>query len=146
MMFSSNQVLEISGSMRQLEAAIEFAMMYSGRAECFTRHEKPSKCVYQITYDGRYCIGWSLHDRDAPPDGWSEYPFDYDPKIISAVVQQWLEKAPKPIDEHEGFDGSHRIGFLLRECSGNRWKDWGGIKNGLHCIITLRPFWCFYAK
>lgn len=145
MMFSSNQVFEISGDMKQLETAIEFSMRYSGQEPCFTRNDKPAKCVYQITDDNRYCIGWALHG-ETPPDGWSEYPFDYDPKIISAIVCQWLEKVPKPIDEHEGFDGAHRIGFLLQESGGNRWKDLEGIKNGFHCIITLKPFWCFYAK
>ena len=58
-MFSSNQVLEISGSLDQLETAIDFAMAYSGQKECFTRRDRPAKCVYQITEDGRYCIGWN---------------------------------------------------------------------------------------
>lgn len=145
MMFSSNQVLEISGDMCQLESAIEFSMKYSGEAECFSRHNKPSKCVYQTTDDGRYCIGWTLCD-ETPPDGWSEYPFSYDPKIISAIVRQWLENAPKPFDENAKWDGAHCIGFLLQESGGNRWKEQEAIKNGHRCIITLRPFWCFYAK
>lgn len=145
MMFSSNQVLEISGDMRQLEAAIEFAMRYSDQNECFMRREKPAKCVYQISDDGRYCIGWALHD-EVPPDGWSEYPFDYDPKIIGPVVRQWIEKAPRPFDENAELDGSHHIGFLLQESGGSRWAEQERIKNGWRCIITIRPFWCFYAK
>ena len=145
MMFSSNQVLEISGDMRQLEAAVEFAMRYSGQNECFTRREKPAKCVYQVSDDGRYCIGWALRDEELP-DGWSEYPFDYDPKIIGAVVQQWIEKEPRPFDENAGWDGSHHIGFLLQESGGSRWKEQEQIKNGWRCIITIRPFWCLYAK
>lgn len=145
MMLSSNQVLEISGSMRQLAQAIKFVMIYSDYTHFFTRNDRPAKCVYQTTDDGLYCIGWSGHG-ETPPDGWKEYPFDYDPDIIGAIAQQWLENAPKPVDENMGNDGSHNIGFLLQESVGRRWEDQKQIKNGHRCIFTLRPFWCFYAK
>ena len=95
-MFSSNQVLEISGSLDQLETAIDFAMAYSGQKECFTRRDRPAKCVYQITEDGRYCIGWNYGGVE---DGWTKYPFDYDAKIISQIVRQYVEKAEKPVNE-----------------------------------------------
>lgn len=58
--FSSNQVLEISGSFGQLQVALEFALKMSGN----------SKCVYQITEDGRYRIG-KVYDK--PKEGWNEF-------------------------------------------------------------------------
>lgn len=143
MMFSSNQVLEISGSLNQLEAAIDFAMMYSGKKECFTRKARPAKCVYQITDDGRYCIGWSFEGTE---EGWTEYPFDYDAKIISDIVRQYIGKAKKPINEFDGYDGSSHIGFLLQEGGGKTYEERDAVKNHFYCIVSIRPFWCFYAK
>lgn len=144
MMFSSNQVLEISGSLDQLQAAIEFAVAYSGYKESFTRRDKPAKCVYQITDDGRYCIGWNYGELEK---GWTEYPFDYDAKIISEIVRQYINKAKKPFNEFDGYDGSTHIGFLLQEGPGRRDYDgWDAVKNHFYCIVSIRPFWCFYAK
>ena len=48
-MFSSNQVLEVSGDLghrNDLYNALEFALRVSGEIDCFTRAENPSKCVY----------------------------------------------------------------------------------------------------
>jgi len=144
-MFSSNQVLEISGEMDQMEAAISFALEYSGDTRCFTRLEQPSRCVFQTTADGRYCIGWALHSKETP-EGWSEFPFDYDAAIIAQIVRQWLEKTPPPHNENACWDGTSKLGFLLQESGGCRWKEREGIKTGNRCIVTIRPYWCYYAK
>lgn len=145
MMLSSNQVLEISGSMDQLEAAIEFAMTYSGEKECFTRRDSPAKCVYQVTDDGRYCIGWNPHARTR--EGWIEYPFDYDAKIISQIVRQHIEKAEKPFNKFGGYDGISAVGFLLQEGPGGKtYDERSRIKENFYCIVNIRPFWCYYAK
>lgn len=144
MMFSSNQVLEISGSLDQLEVAIEFAVTYSGQKECFTRRDRPAKCVYQVTDDGRYCIGWSFNRTE---DGWTEYPFDYDAKIISQIVCQHINKAKKPFNEFDGYDGTSKVGFLLQEGTGGKTcEERSRVKNGFYCIVNIRPFWCYYAK
>ena len=66
-MFSSEQIFEISGDMGQLEKAIKFAISMFG-----------SKCEsYQISEDGKYCLGWMVKD------GWKPFPFDFDAHIIS---------------------------------------------------------------
>ena len=50
-MFSSEQVFEISGEISQLEATIKFAIgMYEIGKDGVT---------YQITEDGKYCLGWA---------------------------------------------------------------------------------------
>lgn len=144
-MFSSNQVLEISGGMDQIEAAIGFALKYSGHTQCFTRIEQPSRCVFQTTADGRYCIGWALR-KEETPEGWAEFPFDYDAAIIARIVRQWLEKTPLPHNDNECYDGTSKLGFLLQESGGCRWKERERIKTGSRCIVTIRPYWCFYAK
>ena len=67
MMFSSNQILEVSGSLsnrNELEEVLEFALKYSGV------NREGGKFLYQITEDRKYCIGWWA---DYVPDGWLEY-------------------------------------------------------------------------
>lgn len=144
MMFSSNQVLEISGSLDQLEAAIEFAMMYSGQKRYFTRKDNPAKCVYQVTDDGRYCIGWNFNGTK---NGWTEYQFDYDVNIISRIVRQYIEKSEKPVNEFGDYDGISEVGFLLQEGPGGKtYDERSRVKENFYCIVNIRPFWCYYAK
>lgn len=79
-MFSSNQILEVSGSLsneHELENALEFALKCSGNYKNMEKSEidRGCKLLYQITEDGKYCIGWGFKDV---PDGWIEYPFRFD--------------------------------------------------------------------
>ena len=88
-MFSSNQVLEVSGDLGHrgdLKNALEFALKKSGDYESFTRSDRPSKCVFQITGCGDYCIGWGCHDEN-PEDGWTEFQFDFDIDIVAAIIK-----------------------------------------------------------
>lgn len=62
--------------------------------------------------------------------------------VIPDPVVPGIREAIGQLQEH----GSHHIGFLLQESGGSRWKEQEQIKNGWRCIITIRPFWCFYAK
>ena len=82
-MFSSNQILEISGCLsdaEELKIALEFALSSAGYLKAFTNVTKADcKCVFQITKDGRYCIGYAYNK---PETGWIEYPFDFDLSII----------------------------------------------------------------
>ena len=86
MMFSSNQVFEISGSMDQLPIALQFALDYSDHARAMTQREieRGCKLVYQIAKDGKYCIGWAFKDIQ---EGWQEYPFDFDVEIVAQPIQ-----------------------------------------------------------
>ena len=91
MMFSSNQVFEISGSMDQLPIALQFALDYSDHARAMTPREieRGCKLVYQIAKDGKYCIGWAFKDIQ---EGWQEYPFDFDVEIVARIIAQYLGK------------------------------------------------------
>lgn len=139
MMFSSNQILEFSGSLchkDELKHALEFAIKASGWYEPMTREEKPCPCTYQITEDGRYCIGWG------EKDGWSQFPFDFDVDIIAQIIVKHLAKQKV---EDGGLDGSYDAGFLMKIIP-NSFSDDNGIKNPFYGIVSFEPYTCFYAK
>jgi len=138
-MFSTNEILEISGDLSfpgQLESALEFALKYSGNDKNMLQSEidRGCKLVYQITEDGKYCIGWAFEDV---PTGWLEYPFKFDIKIVSNIIRQHLETFP---EENNGWDGSYYKGFVMK-C-----RDCSGIENHFYCIVYFKPYTCFYAK
>lgn len=140
MMFTSNQVLELSGSLDQVQAAIEFAFNYSGYQKSFTRKDSPAKCTYQITDDGRYCLGWSYGSLEK---GWNEFPFDFDVGIIALIVKQHLEKQKI---SYTDYDGSHAKGFLMRAVEDSFSLEEPNIKSPFCGIVEFSPFTCFYAK
>lgn len=129
-MFSSEQVFEVSGDMSQLEKTISFAIdMYGNR----------KKISYQITEDGKYCLGW--HDDE----GWNEYPFDFDPHIVAEIVKQHLEKQDCE-DPYDWADGSSDKGFLMKAIPQTFADTANGIKHPFYGIVSIEPFMNFYAK
>ena len=110
MMFSSNQKLEVSGCLShkdELYTALEFALKISGNLSAFNNVTKADiRCVYQITNDGRYCIGKSY---GKPEDGWNEFPFDFDLSIISQIIIKHLNKQHI---NYSGYDGGYEKGRL----------------------------------
>ena len=136
-MFSSNQILEISGSLsnrNELEEVLEFALKYSGM------NQGVSNLLYQITEDGKYCIGWRA---DYVPKGWLEYPFKFDINIVSQIIRQHLESFPV---QKVLCGGSYEKGFIMK-CIGE-WmcSEKDGIKNPFYGIIYFKPYTCFYSK
>ncbi len=141
-MFSSNQILEVSGCLthtNELRNALEFALKASGNLPIFTRPDRPTKCVYQITDKGSFCIGWSPFDAVEVKKGWNEFHFDFDLDIISAIIIQHLKKQDF---EHSGGDGSYDKGFIMSASIEND----DAVKNPFYCIVEFRPFTCYYAK
>jgi len=143
-MFSSNQILEISGCLEHsddLYNALEFALKVTGDLKSFTHTTKADvKCVYQITEDGKYCIGRAY---GKPEGGWKEYPFDFDLNIISQIVTKHLLK--KDI-KYGGWDGSYEKGFVMQAIAMSFSDEENGIKNPFYGIVKFEPFTCFYAK
>ena len=137
-MFSSNQILDITGSLDQITSALNFAMAYSGQLNRFSDAEQKRGCkiVFQITKDGKYCIGWGFGDV---PSGWTEYQFKPDSQIISAIIKQRLMEAPCP---EGGLDGSYERGFRVRQIDFQT----EGVENPFYGIIYFEPYICFYAK
>lgn len=145
MMFSSNQILEVSGSLHNTEylyTALEFALKLSGYINSFTvtRKDKPSKCVYQITEDGRYCIGWAYGEVEK---GWSEFPFEFDLSIISQIIIKHLQKQEIKKDI---WEGSYEKGFLMKYVVDSLSDERNGIKKPFYAIVEFCPYTCFYAK
>ena len=142
-MFSSNQILEISGSIEHKEdlyKALKFVLDYSGDLECFKREKEPAKCVYQITKDGRYCLGWSYGDVKM---GWNEFEFDFNLKKISKIIKNHLDKQKL---SHSEYDGTYKKGFLLKPIEKSFADEKNGIKKPFYGIIEIKPYACFYHK
>lgn len=142
MMFSSNQILEISGELGMgnvLENALRFALEYSGKIKNLEQSEidRGCKLVYQVTKSGKYCIGWGFGDI---PRGWQEYPFKFDIGIVSAIIRQHLMGFPIKDDE---WDGSYSHGFLMKAAKEYENTD---IENSFYCIVYFEPYTCFYSK
>lgn len=143
MMFSSNQILEFSGCLShsgELYNALEFALKASGELDCFTRTDRPAKCVYQITEDGRYCIGWAF---DGVKEGWNEFQFDFDLSIISQIITKHLEKQEV---ERDMWDGSYSKGFIMSAIPESMGSEYKGIKEPFYGIVEFKPYTCFYSK
>ena len=146
MMFSSNQILEVSGTLshlEQLESALEFALKYSGQAKNMNQEEIDRGCkfVYQITKDGKYCIGWGFKDV---PEGWNEYPFRFEIDIVSRIIRQHLESFPK--EKGNDYDGSYSKGFVMKCSEESMSSEKDGIKKPFYCIVYFKPYTCFYSK
>lgn len=145
MMFSSNQIFQISGDLGikgDLQSSLEFALKKAGDYEHFTRRDNPSKCVYQIGADGAYYLGWNLY-KETEKTGWTEFPFDFDVVIIASIIEQHLKKQTSINinDSDLRGDGSTHKGFLLTDVPYN-----SPIENSFYGIIKIVPFECYYAK
>jgi hypothetical protein len=144
-MFSSNQILEVSGCLShagELLSALEFALKFSDNLASFSalKTKADIRCVYQITDDGRYCIGKSYGE---PKTGWNEFPFDFDLDIIAAIIAKHLAKQEI---KYGVWDGSYDKGFLMKVIEDSFADEENGIKNPSCGIVEFSPYTCFYAK
>ena len=143
-MFSSNQIFDISGEFEQLAPTLEFALEADDNWDCLHRKEDPAHFYYQIGEDGTFFIHIGFPKYAHPEDGWKEYPFRFDLKIISLIIQQHLENLEVPNDWAD-VDGFYKKGFLLKNGAGREssddWEEWDEW-----CDLSIRPFWCCYAK
>ena len=143
-MFSSNQILEISGCLsdaEELKRALEFALSSADYLKAFTNVTKVDcKCVFQLTKDGRYCIGYAYNK---PETGWIEYPFDFDLSIISQIIVKHLDKQEI---QYGQWDGSYHKGFKMKAIEGSFAEEANGIMHPWYGIVEFEPYTCFYAK
>lgn len=130
-MFSSDQIFEVSGDMQQLEKTIRFAIDMNGIGK--------SGICYQKTEDGKFCLGWG------DEEGWSPFPFDFDPHIVAEIVKQHLEKQDCE-DPYAWADGSSGKGFLMKVIPGTCADKYKGIKNPFYGIVSIEPFMNYYSK
>lgn len=130
-MFSSEQIFEVSGEMEQLEMTIEFAIKMHGIGK--------SGISYQITDDGKYCLGWG------DEKGWTKLPFDFDAHIVSEIVKQHLKKQEIE-DPYSYDDGTSELGFLMKVIPCTFSDERNGIKHPFYGIVSIEPYFNFYAK
>jgi hypothetical protein len=130
-MFSSDQIFEVSGDMSQLEKTIRFAIDMNGIGK--------SGICYQKTEDGKFCLGWG------DEEGWSPFPFDFDPHIVAEIVKQHLEKQDCK-DPYAWADGSSDKGFLMKAIPETCADEYKGIKHPFYGIVSIEPFMNFYSK
>lgn len=151
MFFSSNQILQVSGKLDDIETALSFALKLSGHDKNLTQKERDRGCklVYQITTSGRYCIGWGFGEA---PSGWSEYPFDFQTDIVAKIIAQYLKKQKHiNANKYDDYDGSCGDGFIMKH--DDSIYDWDKnkvgtchIENPNYCIVYFQAFKNYYAK
>ncbi len=144
-MFSSNQVLEVSGSLlheNEIESALEFALKYSGEEKNMQPKEikRGCKLLYQITKDGKYCIGWGF---ESIPEGWLEYPFKFDIGIVSRIIRKHIYDFPLEVGN---LDGNYEKGFIMQCINKCMSAEKDGIKSPDYGIVYFKPYTCFYSK
>lgn len=139
-MFASNQVLSISGQLteKSLYNALAFAINVSGNMQSFI--EKNTQCVYQITDDEKYCIGWAY---GAIPSGWEKFEFEFSLKDITNSIMDYL--IPQKLEE-DIWDGLYRKGFLMEAIPESISDISDGVKSPFYGIVSFKAFTCFYSK
>ena len=135
-MFSSNQLLEVSGTFYQLECALCFAINYCEANE--------KNLVFQTTEDGKFCIGWK--PESGTTKGWQDFQFDYDSEIVAKIIIQFLQKQKYKESPYEYFDGGTNSGFLMKVIPETFSDEENGIKNPFYGIISFETFTNFYSK
>lgn len=140
-MFSSNQTLKISGVFTQLKHALQFALEHSGyRYFCFQR-----------TSDS-YCIGWmtmNTKGEHVAEKGWTKFQFDFDYDIVAKIVEQELRKIAtetKMENPYDYADGSSNLGFIIENILPLFSDECRGIKKPFYGIISIKPYYNYYAK
>jgi hypothetical protein len=130
-MFSSNQVLEISGDISHgldLYNALKYVIELHGS----------NIRSFQITNDGKYVLGW-IENKE----GWTAYPFEVTLDILEPIIREFLNKQNVKEDI---WDGSYNKGFLIKSVDETFADMQNYIKNPFYGIISIEPFTCFYSK
>lgn len=143
-MLSSNQVLDISCAFNALPHVIDFAFGLAGEKRSMTTGLRPvRRPAWKVTNSGLYCLGSRfIHDNT-----WQEYPFNYDPQILSDIVIQWLKKQPEP--DNSNTDGIQDIGARVRGYASVFHDDPDKareVQTPLNCVICIQPYALGYDK
>ena len=121
-----------------MNATLDFVLKVSGYLAGF--ENGASRCVYQITDDGRYCIGWAHGDIR---EGWQEYPFEFNSSIITQIIKMHLDKQEVKRGDWDGF---YEKGFLIKAIPESLAEEASGIRNPFYGIVEFSPYTCFYTK
>ena len=136
MMFSSNQVLSVSGELdiKYIKHCLSFALQLAG----YDYNNSTSICTCQITEDGRYCIGWA---SGSIPNGWNTYPFDFDIDIISSIILKHLKNK-----DRYNNSCAECSGFCMNVIPETLAETENGIIKPFYGLVSFMPYLCIYSK
>ncbi len=136
-MFSSNQVLSVSGELdiNYIKHCLSFALQLAN----YDYHSPKSTCTWQITEDGRYCIGWASGHI---PKGWNAYDFEFDLNKISEIIFEHM----KSIDPYHANNCAACSGFIMEAIPETLAEEYHGIVKPFYGLISFSPYLCAYSK
>lgn len=136
-MFSSNQILDISGTFEQLEAALELALKIHG-----TNPDK-DHLVWQATDDGRFVIGRIYNDKE---EGWNEFQIDFTTEFAAKAIAKHVMSIPhEPYDQDDG--GFVKTGFRMKAFPETVLdKVRNGVKSPSYAIVEFSQYALFYSQ
>ena len=136
-MFSSNQVLSVSGELdiQYIKHCLSFAFQLAG----YDYHSHKSTCTWQITDDGRYCIGWaSVHI----PKGWNAYEFEFDIDKVSEIILNHM----RVVDPYKANNCAACSGFVMDVIPETLAETENGIIKPFYGVVSFKPYLCEYSK
>ena len=136
MIFSSNQVLSVSGELdiKYIKHCLSFALQLAG----YDYNNSTSICTWQITEDGRYCIGWS---SGSIPNGWNTYDFGFDINKISEIIYKHMST----VDPYKANNCLECSGFVMDVIPETLAETENGIIKPFYGIVCFRPYLCKYS-
>lgn len=114
-MFSSNQIFDISFEPERLETIVKTIIDLYGE-DIFTRNDIPVRLAFSEPVSGVYAIGYgsiSGKSNISTSKGWTDYPFEYNPKIAAMIIHQWFKKQTPKL-ALPNTDGSYELGIRAR--------------------------------
>lgn len=137
MMFSSNQLLSVSGELdiKYIKHCLSFALQLAG----YDYNSQTSICTWQITDDGQYCIGWA---SGSIPNGWSPYDFEFDVDKISEIIYNHMST----VDPYKANNCAACSGFVMDVIPETLAEQENGIVKPFYGIVYFRPYLCTYSK
>ena len=131
-MFSSNQVLKVSGTFEQLKECLEFALKTYGI--------RSKNLCFQLTQNGKFCIGW----LDKEP--WQNFQFGFNVDIVVDAIKKFLQEQPKQKSPYDYGDGSTDDGFLMKVIPETFSAAYEGIKEPFFGIVSFEKYTNYYSK
>ena len=136
-MFSSNQVLSVSGELdiKYIKHCLSFAFQLAN----YDYHSPKSTCTWQITEDGRYCIGWA---SGSIPNGWNAYAFGFDIDKISEIIFNHM----RAVDPYKANNCAACSGFVMDVIPETLAEVENGIVKPFYGLVSFTPYLCVYSK
>lgn len=160
-MFCSNQIFDVACTAKDLPRVLAFGLsMADDVGDCLTREDGRIRLAFSQPAPDVYAIGYGSMKpfKTGPnkgwfrnlPEGWTDYPFDYDPAIVGPIVAQWLDQNPPDPADRPDIDGAVEPGLRIR-CPQDMLKAMPGLReiphwNSSGTLLYLTPCWLEYHK